>query len=224
VFLPRISAAGALLAAALTLAACGGDDGSTTSSEGVTIPRGCAQVKAPPPKKVKLKAPKQKLPAGGHVTATVHTSCGAFKIALDTKTSPQTTSSFVYLADKGLYDDTTFHKIIPGFVIQGGDPLGTGQGGPGYTVDEPPPPRTRYTRGTVAMAKTSVEPPGRSGSQFFVVLAADADLPPDFALLGHVRAGEDVVNRIAKLGDPSTGDAGTPLSPVVIDKVTVSGP
>jgi peptidyl-prolyl cis-trans isomerase B (cyclophilin B) len=222
-FLPRICAVGALLAAALMLAACGDDDGTATSSTSVTLPPGCADVKAPQPKKVKLKPPKEKLAPGSHVTATVHTSCGAFKIDLDTKTSPKTTSSFAYLAEKGVYDDTSFHRIVPGFVIQGGDPLGNGQGGPGYSVDEPPPARTRYTKDTVAMAKTQVEPPGRSGSQFFVVLAADAGLPPDYALLGHVTSGDDVVSRIAKLGDPSTGDTGTPLAPVVIDKITING-
>ena len=91
-------------------------------------------------------------------------------------------------------------------MIQGGDPLGTGRGGPGYSVDEPPPSDAEYTRGTVAMAKTAVEPPGRSGSQFFVVTAADAGLPPDYALLGEVSSGEDVVDRIAELGDPASGE------------------
>jgi cyclophilin family peptidyl-prolyl cis-trans isomerase len=222
-FLPRTCAAGAVLAVSLALAACGGDDGSSDSSTSFALPPGCADVREPAPKKVNLKAPKKELPAGSHVTATVDTSCGAFKIDLDTKASPKTTSSFAYLADKGVYDDTTFHRVVPGFVIQGGDPLGNGEGGPGYFVDEPPPPTTRYTQGTVAMVKGQVEPPGRSGSQFFVVIAADAGLQPDYALLGHVSAGEDVVQKIAKFGDPSTGDKGTPLAPVVIDKVTISG-
>ena len=154
--------------------------------------------------------------------AAVDTSCGSFEIALDARDSPKTVSSFVYLAREGLYDDTTFHRIVPGFVIQGGDPLGTGRGGPGYSVDEPPPSNAEYTRGTVAMAKTAIEPPGRSGSQFFVVTAADAGLPPEYALLGEVSSGEDVVDRIAKLGDPASGDAGTPLATVVIRKITVS--
>jgi cyclophilin family peptidyl-prolyl cis-trans isomerase len=224
-FLPRICAAGALLAVALTLAACGGDgsSSSSTTAAGATLPPGCADVQAPPPKKVDLKPPKKKLTPGSHVTATVDTSCGAFKIDLATRESPKTTSSFAYMADRGLYDNTTFHRIVPGFVILGGDPRGTGTGGPGYTVDEPPPPRTRYTDGTVAMAKGQVEPPGRSGSQFFVVTASDAGLPPDYALLGHVSSGQDVVSRIAKLGDPSTGQTGTPLAPVIIKKVTIAG-
>ena len=87
--------------------------------------------------------------------AAVETSCGTFEIALDTRGSPKTVSSFVHLAREGLYDDTIFHRIVPGFVIQGGDPLGTGRGGPGYSVDEVPPSDTVYTKGTVAMAKTA---------------------------------------------------------------------
>ena len=95
-------------------------------------------------------------------------------------------------------------------MIQGGDPLGTGSGGPGYSVEEPPPGKVEYTRGTVAMAKTATEPPGRSGSQFFVVTAADAGLPPQYAVLGEVSSGEDVVDRIARLGDPASGDGHAP--------------
>ena len=85
-----------------------------------------------------------------------------------------------------MYDGTAFHRIVPDFVIQGGDPLGDGTGGPGYFVDEPPPADTEYTRGTVAMAKSQVEPPGRSGSQFFVVVGADAALDSQLHLW-HVR-------------------------------------
>ena len=113
----------------------------------------------------------------------MQTSCGTFEIALDTKRAPKTTNSFAYLADEGFYDDLTFHRIVPGFVIQGGDPLGTGTGGPGYSVDEKPPANLAYTKGTVAMAKSSAEPPGRSGSQFFVVTGADA------GLAARIRAG-----------------------------------
>jgi cyclophilin family peptidyl-prolyl cis-trans isomerase len=156
--------------------------------------------------------------------AAVDTSCGSFEIALDTRHSPKTVSSFVYLARQSVYDDTAFHRIVPGFVIQGGDPLGTGRGGPGYSVDEPPSRNVQYTRGTVAMAKTATEPPGRSGSQFFVVTAADAGLPPQYALLGEVSSGEAVVDRIARLGDPTSGQAGTPLAIVVIRRITVSHP
>jgi len=94
-------------------------------------------------------------------------------------------------------------------------------GGPGYTVTERPPPSTQYTHGTVAMAKTAVAPPGQSGSQFFVVIAADAGLPPNYAVVGRVTSGWGAVNRIATLGDPDSGDAGTPRATVAIRKVTV---
>ena len=188
----------------------------------MSLPGGCQEAQAPPSKRVDLKPPQRKVRRSQSLLATVDTSCGSFEIALDTRDSPKTVSSFVHLAREGVYDDTTFHKIVHNFVIQGGDPLGTGRGGPGYSVDEPPPGRVEYTRGTVAMAKTAVEPPGRSGSQFFVVTGADAGLAPHYALLGEVSSGEDVVARIARLGDPASGQTGTPLATVVIRKITVS--
>jgi peptidyl-prolyl cis-trans isomerase B (cyclophilin B) len=221
--LPRALALAVLTAlAALLLAACGGGDEEESTS--ATLPRGCQEAQAPPSKRVDLKPPQRKIGRRRSLVAAVDTSCGSFEIALDARDSPKTVSSFVYLAREGVYDDTTFHKIVPRFVIQGGDPLGTGSGGPGYSVDEPPPSNVEYTRGTVAMAKAATEPPGRSGSQFFVVTAADAGLAPQYALLGEVSSGEDVVDRIARLGDPASGQTGTPLAPVVIRKITVSRP
>jgi cyclophilin family peptidyl-prolyl cis-trans isomerase len=207
--------------AALLLAACGGGDEEESTS--ATLPAGCQDAQAPPSKRVDLKPPQRKVGRSQSLVAAVDTSCGSFEIALDARDSPKTVSSFVYLAREGVYDDTTFHKIVPRFVIQGGDPLGTGSGGPGYSVDEPPPGKVEYTRGTVAMARAATEPPGRSGSQFFVVTAADAGLAPQYALLGEVSSGEDVVDRIARLGDPASGQTGTPLATVVIRKITVGG-
>jgi cyclophilin family peptidyl-prolyl cis-trans isomerase len=131
--------------------------------------------------------------------------------------APKTVNSFVYLSDEGFYDGLGFHRIAPGFVIQGGDPLGTGIGGPGYSVTEKPPANLSYTKGTVAMAKSSADPPGRSGSQFYVVTAADAGLPPEYALVGKVDEGYDVVERIDKLGTP----AEKPKQPVLIEKITI---
>ena len=151
--------------------------------------------------------------------ATVTTNCGEFQITLDAKRAPKTGGSFKYLADKGFYDGTTFHRIVPGFVIQGGDPLGTGTGGPGYSVVERPPRTLAYTRGVVAMAKTQLERAGTSGSQFFVVTGDDASLPPDYALVGKVTSGDDVVNRIAVV--PRTADD-HPFDPIVIQKVRVA--
>ncbi len=179
------------------------------------------EAQKPPPRRVELKRPNGEVAAGRQLVATVETTCGRFEIALDAAESPRTVGSFVYLAREGVYDDTTFHGIDPNFVIQGGDPLGTGKGGPGYFVDEPPPSDTGYTRGTVAMAKTAAEPPGRSGSQFFVVVAADAGLPPEYAVLGRVTAGRRVIQRIASAGDPSS-ESGAPLATVVIRRITVA--
>ena len=206
----------AALAAGLGAAGCGG--GSSSSS----LPAGCQEVGRPPAKSVHLKAPRKRVSPKAKLLAVVKTSCGGFRILLDPRTSPKTVSSFVYLARKGVYDDTEFLRIVPHFIIQGGSPQGTRTGGPGYSVDEPPPPNTRYTAGTVAMSRAAIEPPGRSGSQFFVVLAADAGLPPSYAILGRVAsADKGIIGRIASLGDPATGDEGTPEAPVVIRTIQV---
>jgi peptidyl-prolyl cis-trans isomerase B (cyclophilin B) len=214
-------AALALGLAALALVACGEDEEAsdeTTTAAGEQA--GCATVEAPAPKDQRFDKPGRALDPGEPAKATVDTSCGSFVIELDTKRSPQTTNSFAFLAEQGFYDDTIFHRIVPGFVIQGGDPRGDGTGGPGYSVREPPPQRTTYRTGLVAMAKTGVEPPGTSGSQFFVVTApADAGLPPDYAVLGEVTEGLDVAKTIGALEtDPSTEK---PLAPVTIDSVTI---
>jgi peptidyl-prolyl cis-trans isomerase B (cyclophilin B) len=206
--------------AALMLASCGGGGGESTTS---ALPAGCQEAPKPSPKHVNLKPPKGRVKPSQRLVAAVDTSCGRFVIALDSKDSPKTVSSFVHLARKGVYDDTIFNRIVPNFLIQGGDPQGTGRGGPGYSVDEPPPASAQYRRGTVAMVKTQAEPPGRSGSQFFVVTAADAGLPPQYAVLGKVSSGQDVVDRIASLGDAASGDTGTPRATVVIRKIAVSG-
>jgi peptidyl-prolyl cis-trans isomerase B (cyclophilin B) len=199
--------------AAILISRSGGDDDSSTTASA----SGCKEVEAPAPKKVSLKAPPQTVKKGEELTAMVETSCGTFEIALDSSRAPKTVNSFVYLSDEGFYDGLGFHRIAPGFVIQGGDPLGTGTGGPGYSVTEKPPANLSYTKGVVAMAKSAADPPGRSGSQFYVVTAADAGLPPEYALVGKVDEGYDVVERINKLGTP----AEKPKQPVLIEKITI---
>src|SRR5919106_909462 len=206
-----------LLAAGLITACGGGDD----EEPEVELPAGCEQVEEPAAKEIDLSKPRKLESPPRGTSAAVETSCGSFDIALDTAASPETTASFVHLVEERVYDGTAFHRIVPDFVIQGGDPLGDGTGGPGYFIDEPPPDNTGYTRGTVAMAKTEVEPPGRSGSQFFVVVAADAGLPADFALLGEVESGRAVTERIAEVGDPASGQGGEPRAPVVIERITL---
>src|SRR4051794_24193067 len=200
--------------AAILISRGGGSDSDSTTSASAG---GCKQVEAPPAKHVKLKEPKQTVQPGEKLTAVVETSCGTFEIALDTKQAPKTVNSFAYLADEGFYDDLTFHRIVSGFVIQGGDPLGTGAGGPGYSVDEVPPENASYTKGVVAMAKSPAEPPGRSGSQFFVVTSVDTGLPPEYALVGKVSKGYGTVVRIDSLATPSE----KPKQTVLIEKITI---
>jgi peptidyl-prolyl cis-trans isomerase B (cyclophilin B) len=201
---------------AILIGRSGGDDedsaGASTTSAG-----GCQEVEAPKAKNVSFGAPKQTVEKGEPLTAVVETSCGSFEIALDTKRAPKTVNSFVFLSEEGFYDGLTFHRIVPGFVIQGGDPLGTGTGGPGYSVDEKPPANLAYTKGVVAMAKSGAEPPGRSGSQFFVVLGADAGLPPEYALVGKVDEGIEVVERIGNMGTP----AERPKQTILIDRIEI---
>ena len=224
----RLGLVALLVALVLGVAACGGDDDSGGESTPEAAPpsaaetAGCEQVEAPAPKEdAELPKPKEKLKAGGTYVATVDTSCGTFKIALDAKQAPRTGGSFKYLADKGFYDGLTFHRIVAGFVIQGGDPKGDGTGGPGYTVVEKPPGGLQYVKGVVAMAKGADEPPGASGSQWFVVTAEDAQLPPEYALLGKVTEGQEVVDKIGAV--PTTPDE-QPTDPVVIRSVKVTGP
>jgi len=152
-------------------------------------------------------------------TVGVFTSFGQFDVRLDVKDSPCTTSSFAALVRKGFFDGTRFHRIVPGFVIQGGDPTATGQGGPGYTVRDVPAGNSAYTKGVVAMAKTAVDPPGTSGSQFFVVTGTDAGLPPQYAILGMVTKGLNVVERIGKLGNPANE---RPTRKVVVLRMTIT--
>jgi cyclophilin family peptidyl-prolyl cis-trans isomerase len=190
-------------------------DSSTTAAK--TGKNGCKKVEAPKPRQETLKAPEETVEKGEKLTAVVETSCGTFDIALDTTRAPKIANSFAYLAEEGFYDDLTFHRIVPEFVIQGGDPEGTGSGGPGYKVTEKPPANLAYTKGVVAMAKSSAEPPGTAGSQFFVVTGADAGLPPEYALVGKVSSGMDVVEQIGKLGTPEE----KPKQTVLIEKMTI---
>jgi peptidyl-prolyl cis-trans isomerase B (cyclophilin B) len=145
------------------------------------------------------------------------TNCGDFTVTLDQMTSPNATGSLVSLAQRGFFDDTFFHRIVPGFVIQGGDPTGMGTGGPGYSTHDKVPQNASYAHGVVAMAKSGAEPPGTAGSQFFVVTGADASLPPEYAVVGKVTSGLDVVDLIGSFGDSTE----QPTRSIVISKVKV---
>ncbi|HEU0335387.1 MAG TPA: peptidylprolyl isomerase [Gaiellaceae bacterium] len=203
------------LAAAL-LAGCGGDansDGSGASAND------CREVEAPAPREPEqLSPPTKKLDSAKTYQLRFDTNCGEFTVALDLESAPKTAASLVSLAEQGYLDDTIFHRIVPDFVIQGGDPTQTGGGGPGYTTVDPPPQDARYVKGVVAMAKTADEPPGASGSQFFVVTAPEVTLGPDYAIVGNVLDEDlDVVERIGALGDATE----QPTQTVLLEKVTV---
>jgi peptidyl-prolyl cis-trans isomerase B (cyclophilin B) len=204
------------LALALVAAGCGGGDGASES----TTTSGCADVEAPAPRENGgATAPTGRLDPQKTWTLHFETSCGAFVVTLDVDGAPATAASLVSLAKAGFYDDTVFHRIVPGFVIQGGDPTQTGEGGPGYSTVDAPATDAAYVKGVVAMAKTQTEPAGTSGSQFFVVTGDDIGLPPEYAIVGEVTDGIDVVERIGALGDPATEQ---PLQPVVVESVGAS--
>jgi cyclophilin family peptidyl-prolyl cis-trans isomerase len=230
----------ATLILTLALAACGSSSQPTSSSQASSTPsqpvttttaaaasgRGCRHVPVPAPKgQGRLAAPHLRLDPAKTYTVTVVTNCGTFAFMLDVKGSPRTSASFYYLVRHGFFDGLTFHRVVPGFVIQGGDPTGTGAGGPGYTVVEPPAPETQYLLGDVAMVKTQADPSGASGSQFFIVTAQNATqsagLTPDYALVGKIVSGIAVVQRIGALPTNPPGD-GEPQPPVVMSRVTVS--
>jgi cyclophilin family peptidyl-prolyl cis-trans isomerase len=235
-FLP-IAVLPVLLAAAV-LSACGsgGDSGTTadipagdTSGAPATTPEpatpaaatGCRQIDQPPPAKPNggYKKPKRPLDTAKTWTLEFKTSCGSFTVTLDPKKAPNASASMVALAKVGFFTLTRFHRIVPDFVIQGGDPTGEGTGGPGYKTVDPPPPNAAYTRGVVAMAKAGNEAPGTAGSQFYVVTGADAGLPPEYAVIGKVTKGLATVERIGALGGPDE----KPTQPVVLDDVTARG-
>jgi peptidyl-prolyl cis-trans isomerase B (cyclophilin B) len=203
------------LALLLAAAGCGGDDDGEPTASGNGE---CASVDAPEPREPETReAPSEPLDASKSYALVVETSCGAFTIALDLTQAPNTSASLVALARAGYFEDTTFHRVVPEFVIQGGDPTATGSGGPGYQTVDAPTSDAKYVKGVVAMAKTELEPPGTSGSQFFVVTGEDIGLPADYAIVGEVTEGLDTVERIDALGE---GD-GPPTRPVVIETVTV---
>ncbi len=150
-------------------------------------------------------------------TADLATSAGDIQIALDATAAPLTVNNFVFLARQGFYNGVTFHRVIPGFVIQGGDPAGNGSGGPGYQFPDELPVTGAYTIGSVAMANSG---PDTNGSQFFIIVGAQGvALPPQYSLFGQVTKGQDVANRISTMAAPGTE---APDPPVTITTVTIT--
>ncbi|NND03541.1 MAG: peptidylprolyl isomerase [Acidimicrobiia bacterium] len=154
------------------------------------------------------------------LTATIETSCGPIVVELDPGLAPETVNSFVFLAQQGYFDGTVSHRIIPGFVIQAGDPTATGLGGPGYVVpDELPPTDFAYSTGVLAMANAG---PNTTGSQFFIMVG-DSGLPPQYSAYGIVTDGFDTLNSIVNLplGVSRRGEMSVPLETLYIETVTV---
>ena len=150
-------------------------------------------------------------------TATMSTSMGDVVIALDAVQAPRTVNNFVFLARQGFYDGVIFHRIISGFMIQGGDPTGSGRGGPGYRFGDELPRRGQYEVGSVAMANAG---PDTNGSQFFIVSGQNGvSLPPQYSLFGKVVKGLDVV---AQIEGVRTGPGDRPTTDVTIDAVTIT--
>lgn len=222
-----------IASAALAFAACGDDEETVATPDPSTAPvtadtetkpteptSGCRKVEEPEPKDVEVGRPKTRLDPAKTWIAVMKTSCGTLEIELDVEENPKTASSFAHLVREGFYDGLSFHRVVAGFVVQGGDPEGTGQGGPGYSVVEPPPRDERYPVGTVAMAKTQLEEPGTSGSQFFIVSGKDIPLEePVYAVVGRVTKGKDVVELLNNV--PNDPAENRPTEPVIIEKVTL---
>ena len=211
----------------LALAACGGGDSGKRAASTATGANGCSTVAQPAAVQRAEKAPTTILDATKTYDVVLQTNCGIFTIRLDPEQSPHAAASFVALATAGYFDRTTFDRIVPGILIQGGDPTASGTGGPGYTTVDKTPSSATYEHGVVAMAKTKPQPPGTAGSQFFIVVAPDAGLPPDYAIVGKVVKGLDVVDRIGALGGGSDLPSevqhvsGLPTQIVEIEKATI---
>ncbi len=228
------------LCAALALAACGGSDNTTSAGDAAATTAAAAaapettaaetttsaaggdatcQTGVPPEVNPKTYTAPPAAPAG--TTLTMETSCGTITFTLDRGLGGEVTDAVAGLAADGFYDGLTFHRVVPDFVLQGGDPDGTGAGGPGFSTVKAPPADYVYAIGDLAMAKTQDEAPGTGGSQFFVISGASGtQLPPEYAVVGHSTDADSLatIGRIAALGV----EDGPPSSPVWIVKASVA--
>lgn len=204
----------------LSLAACGSSTKATskstsTTATSTTSTSACPNINDGIPRKTTFdSAPAMSIDTTKTYTATLVTDAGSIVISLDPKAAPKTVNNFVFLAHNHFYDGLKFHRVLKGFMMQGGDPSGDGTGGPGYEfADELPATSSVYTEGSLAMANSG---PDTNGSQFFIVFsaAAGASLPPNYSYFGHVTTGLDVVHKIE--ADGATRD---PTPPNVIHKI-----
>jgi len=209
------AAAGAL-ALLLVLAGCGGRS-----------PQDVYNNRSPAGQKQWDKPPEMVIDPARRYTATMETSLGTLKFELFADEVPQTVNNFVFLAREGFYDGVTFHRIIKDFMIQGGDPTGTGTGGPGYTIPDEYPVTRSYTRGTLAMARTSE--PNSAGSQFFICTGptcGELDQQPVYVIFGQLIEGDDVLTQLESVevrqGNSFDPVPSTPVNPPVIRKVTIA--
>jgi len=232
-----------LVAGALVIAACSGAENSATTTDqkattATTVPlaavpsdyigylyqpTACGSEQPQPAVDMKFETPGD---AGitGLTRITLNTSCGPIEIELDPGSAPEAVNSFVFLAESGYFDGTVSHRVIPGFMMQAGDPTATGRGDPGYALpDEFPIEGTTYLRGAVAMANAG---PGTTGSQFFIMFS-DADwLPPQYTIVGQVISGLDTLDRIAEIplgrgANSADPNPSTPLESIYIESVSV---
>ena len=192
-------------------------NGSASSASGASTPevmvnqgQSVKQWSSPPPLTID--------PASSY-TAVLNTSAGAITVELLPGEAPNTVNNFVFLAQQGFYNNVTFHRTIEGFMIQGGDPTGTGGGGPGYRFADEMVQRP-YTRGVMAMANAG---PNTNGSQFFI-MHADYPLPPNYTIFGQAVAGLETIDAIATAPTQPGGEGSTPVNPVVIQSVEIVGP
>jgi cyclophilin family peptidyl-prolyl cis-trans isomerase len=195
---------GALAAAAIATAPAPAASAAGWSS---TKPAGAGRSKP------SFKKPGTVLAKGKRYAIVMTTTCGALRIVLDRKLGGPIPNSIAFLSSKHFYDGLTFHRVIGGYILQGGDPKGDGSGGPGYEVVGPPPDSYRYKVGDIAMAKTAIAPSGSAGSQFFVISGrSGSQLSPDYGLLGHAtdRASLATIKRIDSLSTDACGLDGCP--------------
>jgi cyclophilin family peptidyl-prolyl cis-trans isomerase len=210
------------------LVACGaGPRPTVTPTRGAAVPAasaaaGSAAAAAPSTsKKTYSSPPPMTIDQNKTYTALIKTSMGDITVALNAKDAPITVNNFVFLARDHFYDGLIFHRVLPGFMIQGGDPSGNGSGGPGYKfADEPV--KGKYESGSVAMANSGAN---TNGSQFFICDGSQcAGLPPSYNLFGKVTAGQDVVNKITNVPKTTGGDGAQskPITPVYITSIEIS--